>query len=173
MGQVLWWEQVFTYSLKSQCLGLGAESKNHSTVGTSGWVGLPCIPRCHDYAAYLPNFGAAHACSMARGSCRHTAAWCTGCASVSPSLLGLQVPEHLSASSVPSSGQPHLDGHRDPRWPAMPQGEHGMRVGSSTASASTVSAVGLSVLPAQTRNSPSNRSYSLWCKVYKAEQSQI
>lgn len=99
------------------------------------------------------------------------AAWYTRCASVSPSLLGLQVPEHPSASSVPSSGQPHLDGHRDPQWPAMPQGEHGMRVGSSTASASKQSAVGLLVLPAQTRNSPSNRSHSPWCKVYKTEQS--
>lgn len=35
--------------------------------------------------------------------------------------LGLQVPEHPAASSVPSSGQPHLDGHGNPWRSAMPR----------------------------------------------------
>lgn len=36
--------------------------------------------------------------------------------------LKLQVPEHPAAGSIPSSHQPHLDGHGNPRWSVMPRG---------------------------------------------------
>lgn len=74
--------------------------------------------------------------------CRHRAAWCTGCASVSPRPL--QVPEQPAGAQVHSPA--HLDGQGNPR-----------RVGgSSAASASKHCAAGLSVVPAQLRNSTSN-----------------
>lgn len=92
MDQALWWEQVFTCCLKSLYLGISAESKPHSTVDPPRWVGLPCIPRCHDYIATF------WCCSMPRGSCM-----VTGCASVSlwscrslSTLLQVQSPAHTS-----------------------------------------------------------------------------